>query len=162
MMPMDPPWPISSGTPDSRTSDEQLRDWLCRFTDVVVGTPTAKRVLLSSDEGTLFTDYTVRVLRWIRASQGTPASAVISVNGGVVQIGDRTLDAPDGEHPHLGIMAAFFAKGILPAAGLDAQGFVALETVPDAGTAGELSARSKEYVESLSRAAALPPCRSEQ
>ena len=144
---------IPGGFRDTRTEDEKTRDWLCRFSEVVVGRPLSRTVRLSEDEGSLFTDYLVDAGTWLRGSLGSPARLIVSRLGGEVQIGDRTLyDGSGGSQPSLGTASVFLGRRISTTSSIDLTHFLLIGTKVDGL---DLPADSSAYVQSLIRGAAL-------
>jgi hypothetical protein len=77
---------------DNPLENDPLWKVACRSSAIVYGNVEKGRALLSGDESSLFTDYSVQVAQWIKPDRGK-ASILVTASGGAVRVGDTVLRA---------------------------------------------------------------------
>lgn len=105
---------IAQGVPVS--ADDALRQAICRFDGIFVGSPRSSKALLSHDDTVLFTDYRIEVSRWIRADS-MPAEVTATLEGGEVKVAGRLLSVPRQPRPRLNDRYIFYGQLIVGTSG---------------------------------------------
>jgi hypothetical protein len=105
-----PPSPLPPDLTPTRPPDP-FREGICAADAVIVGEATKDRVLLNKSETFLISVHEVSVSEWIR-SGGNKWEVSVSVAGGVVQVGEKTLHARSGTFPDLFRLAILKLKMI--------------------------------------------------
>lgn len=95
---------------------DPFRESICEADAVIVGEATKDRVLLNKSETFLITVHDVSVSEWIR-SGGNKWEVSVSVAGGVIQVGDRTIHSRSGAFPNLFKLAILKLRTIPKGAG---------------------------------------------
>ena len=148
------PPPGTTGTAKSR--EDEMKGWVCVHPNILLGHAESRKVLLTERDRGLFTEYGIKVDRWIRPGNGE-SSIIVAKRGGVVEINGRLLQDPEGAQPTLSQPYVFFAQPFVDDNGYLLVSFPAMFQRKNERGELEFAPVSASYVKDLTAAVASCP-----
>jgi len=128
----------------------------CMIETIVIGRANSRQVFLTENDSGFFTDYGVRVEKWLRPGNGA-SSLVLAVRGGTVEIAGTLLEDPQRAQPALQQLYVLFAHPIADDGGSELTNFTSLFQRATTGDKLQFDEASAAYLEDLTAAVSTCP-----